>query len=616
MDRMMDKLQGERPLRRKSTAKKRLVLLITAVFLCSVLSGCTGQPAKELIRYTVSDQVTAPVFSVQSGAYADSFDLEITGKGDGQSIHYTLDGSIPDIASPEYRKPIRIINRSDEANVLSAAASSLFAPDVADFTPEKIRKCTVVRAACFDEAGFMSETVTATYLVGLPESHVKTVSLSLDSADLFDYERGIYVLGKAYDDWLKTDPKAKDTPAWEIPGNYSQRGREWERPVHADLIGADGKLLHSQELGLRIMGTATRTYYQKSFRLYARAEYGSKNIRTGLIDGLTRERDGRPLEKFKSIVLRNGGNDNQSCMLRDPFIQKLAGRCRFSTQGTEPCEVYIDGEYWGLYAITEDYSDDYIADNYDIEKSNVVMIKAGELEEGETEDSELYQSLMEKIAGADFTDPGDYEWICGTMDLDSFIDYTAVNIYIDNNDGIFGNEGENNWRMWRCRVPEEDNEYGDGRWRFMMYGAEYSLGLYSLYGEEPDYDEDTLGIILERPETGFTGLFKKLLKNDDFRCRFVTRFEELRENLFHPEHSLLLLDEMEARYCPLMEEQIRRNGPDWAIQYFETAENFFHYYVDVVRNYLTGRYEYSETMLNIHFNVPEELAVYKKQNSR
>lgn len=577
---------------------------LICLLLCFLLAGGSAEEACPVFsEYLVIPEFPVPVFSRPSGAYPEAFSLEISGGGEGLHIHYTTDGSLPTDASPEYREPIPMENRTEEPNVLAAVDPELFSPD-SKYRPGNVRKCQVIRAACFDGKGRRGEVASASYLVGLPETGVRTVSVLLNPEALFDPEEGIYVLGRTYREWRERTPDADQTPTWELPANYAQRGREWERPAHLDVIDPDGKLLLSLDLGLRLMGTATRSYYQKSFRLTARKEYGEKNVDGALIDGLVRERDGAPLEKMKSFTLRNGGNDNQSSMLRDPFLQELVRSCRFSTQASEPCEVYLDGEYWGLYAITEDYSDDYLADNYDIPKKNVVMIKTGELEEGWPEDLALYDELME-AGKADLTDPESYEWIGRMLDLDSFIDYAIVNLYTDNNDGIFGDEGENNWRIWRSRLPEEGNEYGDCRWRFLLYDTEYSMGLYRMMGEDPGFDEDTLGIVLERPAEGFTGLFQRLVRNGDFRVRFVRRFEELRENVFAPEHFQPVLDRIAARYRPLMAAQVARNGPDWAVDIFGSPEGFFDYYVEMIRAYLNGRYETSLPMLHAHLGTAE-----------
>jgi len=72
------------------------------------------------------------------------------------------------------------------------------------------------------------------------------ISIVTDYDNFFDKSTGIYV-----------------------NGNYENRGKEWERPVHIEYFETDGKLGFSMDMGLRIHGGYTRKYPQKSFRLYA-----------------------------------------------------------------------------------------------------------------------------------------------------------------------------------------------------------------------------------------------------------------------------------------------------------------------------------------------------------
>lgn len=122
-------------------------------------------------------------------------------------------------------------------------------------------------------------------------------------------------------------------------------------------------------------GASTRTYLQKSMRLIARAEYGTKSIKADLIPDNMKSDDSGPITSYKSFVLRNGGNDNGFSKMRDPVLQSLVADRAFDTQASAPCVVFVDGEYWGLYAITEDYSDKYIEANYGIDNKKCCNCK-------------------------------------------------------------------------------------------------------------------------------------------------------------------------------------------------------------------------------------------------
>jgi UDP-N-acetylmuramoyl-tripeptide--D-alanyl-D-alanine ligase len=50
------------------------------------------------------------------------------------------------------------------------------------------------------------------------------------------------------------------------------------------------------------------------------------------------------VEKYKSFTLRNGGNDNETTRLRDPFFQRLGSGLNYMTQTSTPCVVFLNGE--------------------------------------------------------------------------------------------------------------------------------------------------------------------------------------------------------------------------------------------------------------------------------
>ena len=191
-----------------------------------------------------------------------------------------------------------------------------------------------------------------------------------------------------------------------------------------------------QNLGIRIMGKASRTYNQKSFRIYAREEYGEKNVNYPLIPGTVKEnRSGEKMDKFRTFLLRNGGNDCDYVKLRDPFIQRIVKGKAVTTQESRPAVVFINGEYWGVYVIEEDYSDNFIQYNFDIDNKDVIMIKTGELEEGTDDDFKLYEELNELVT-SDLSDKENYDKLCETVDIQSFADYFSIIIYTANEDCI------------------------------------------------------------------------------------------------------------------------------------------------------------------------------------
>lgn len=70
----------------------------------------------------------------------------------------------------------------------------------------KVDKATIVRAVAYDDFGHHSDVKTASYFIGFSDKNgytgIKTLSIVTDPSNLFGYETGIYVTGKAYDEYV------------------------------------------------------------------------------------------------------------------------------------------------------------------------------------------------------------------------------------------------------------------------------------------------------------------------------------------------------------------------------------------------------------------------------
>lgn len=516
---------------------------------------------------------SAVTFGMESGFYDDEISLELS-CADGLKIYYTTDGSIPTTDDRLYEGAITLKNKSEQDNLLSVQEGTTNIQNGQWTMPEfmvegKVDKANVIRAAAFNDNGERGPVVSHTYFVGIDRASkygdVPVISLMTDAYNLFDYDTGIYTLGKYYDEWLKEDPNNATLEGWQTKANFSQKGREWERPVYVEYLNADNSTGFAQDMGIRIMGAASRNEKQKSLRLVARKDYGEKNVSYEVIPDNTRSDGQGNVEKYKTFVLRNGGNDCNYTKIRDPYLQSMVADRDFETQQSTPVVVFLDGEFWGMYCLEEDYSADYFQYNYNIDDKNIVMIKTGELEEGEDEDIKLYTDMYDFITGNDMTDVANYEKACDMLDMQSFVDYCAFNIYIDNEDSIFEN---NNWRMWRVREPDPSVENADGLWRMMVYDTEYSTGIY-MNGQ--NYKDNAIKRALDKnnhqnveSDRPAGELFRSLIENEDFKKDFITTLCDLRNINFEKEYAIEQMNVYADEYRQLTNLTYERFGPDYA----------------------------------------------------
>ncbi len=550
--------------------KKRFVtlLLVTALIVSGTV-GCKGEALEGSVAESAapaaeySADIESPAFSQKSGFYSDPFKLEITAP-DGMSVYYTTDGSMPDLSSEKYSAPIDIADRSGDDNVLAEHDEAAYPETGMAFKPKnKITKSTVIRAAAADKNGKLSKVTTATYFVGIDLDDkykgLPVISVSVDQDDLFNYDSGIYTTGKIWDEFSSdraNNRVIRENQYWLYESNFSQHGREWEKPVHVDFFEGDGSLGFSEDMGMRITGKASRASLQKSLKFYARSDYGVSVLEYPLIpDALTSS--GEVNSRYDTFIIRNGANDNQNTKLRDPALQDMVSDRDFETQQGRPCIAFVDGEYWGVYHITEDYSASHIKELYGYPKKEVVIIKNGALEDGEDADLMDYKAMLEFVRSSDMSDPVNYEQLCKLVDVQSMADYFASQMYINNED-LFNDDDVNNYRLWKTRSRIDDGK-GDGRWRWMMYDVDFSSNVYG--GPNGGSDKAIKASVNDKIDT--VVFSKTLRENSEFRELFLNSAMDIANSDFTRDHVKATIDKFDKMYRSVLEEHFQRFGPDF-----------------------------------------------------
>ncbi len=474
-------------------------------------------------------------FSEESGFYDEDFDLEITADREKVELFYTMDGTAPTRDGAKYEGNLTITDRSSQDNVYSARTDSShrYAIGLAAVPEAPVDKCTVLRVAAYNGETKLTEECRI-YFVGFDEKEgydgLYTASITTDPENLFDYENGIYVAGKYFDEYIYRIANGLDpeneilSDAWENwKGNFSQKGIEWERPASLTIFDPEDQEILSQNVGIRIKGGWSATEAQKSFNIFARRAYsGTEYLDTNLF-GET------PL---KSMSLFAGGQD-QVTKLKDPLLSQLSDDMEYSSLTYLPCAVFLDGEYWGLYYITQRYDTTYVEETYGVK--NAMIVKNGEAKTGlGNEDLDKYYEDLYFVEENDMSDPEMFAEACQRLDLDSLVDYYGVMIYIARvvDWSIYA---ETNVAAWRSRSVG-DGAYEDGKWRWMMFDLNsMSFTDFNTY----DTDEDNYGMTFasdDHDTIAYTRevdrFFDSLLESSEFVDRLAQRMLELPETDF------------------------------------------------------------------------------------
>lgn len=461
-------------------------------------------------------------FSKAGYFYSMDTAVEILSKKPGK-IYYTTDGSEPDKKQNLYKEAIKLIANQDT-------------------------KANCFKAKAFFEDGTESKTVIHTYFVGKNVTErfdTPIFSVTTDPYNLYDYEYGIFTEGKLRDDFIKDNPNAEIDPS--SPANYNMRGKESEREVYLEILTPDGTRITGQAAGIRTYGGWSRANKQKSIKIYARKEYDKENSKL-CYEFFPDRTDvkGKVIDSYKQLVLRSCGNDNGFAFIRDELFQTLSGQAGYPDyEAVSPAAMFVNGEYRGFYWLHEVYGDDYFKDHYGKYSGKFEIIEGGELFKIEEEDGKNaqvikdYEDIYSAYSKLDLTDDKNYGELCKAVDVENYLSYYALQIYIGNEDWP-----HNNYKTYRYYTAKGET-YGmapfDGKWRYLLHDMDFSTGIYGT-GAYVDNIQRYIGSNGEIMD--ICPLFGQLMKRKDCREVFLKKTLDLINGAFAPGNLNSVLDKM------------------------------------------------------------------------
>lgn len=541
----------------------------------AILSKATPGSSNKvnIIKKVIPEKrLEAPIFSYEGGYYSDTINLELYTEDDSLDIYYTLDGSEPTLKSNLYKGSIKIESREGEKNNLAQIKTSeIYNRFSWKIGTNEVFKGTVVRAKTYKDGIFSDETVTNTYFIN-PEYTLPIVSLVTDEDNLFGYENGIYVPGQIYDIWKSNNKEVGQNGT--VPTNYNQKGKEWEREAHIEFFETDWKRVVAQNVGVRISGQYSRMFNCKSLKIYAREEYDDKeNIEYNLFKNLKKnENSNEYIDTFKRIKLRNSGQDFNYTLFKDALVHSILEETSIATQAYRPSVLFINGEYWGIHNIRESLDEYYVESHYGVDKDNVIIIDRDtskvkmSVNVGKENDIESYDNIIKFVQENDMSLQENYEYIKTKIDIENFIQYIVAQTYINNIDWP-----QNNTKVWRSRnnlLDLNEDNYEDGKWRWMLFDTDHSFNNYESirleYILNPNISldhipESTMWAYTKDKEWSFI-LIQNLFKNEEFRNEFVDTFNCYLDTIFSPENVVEKINEMALVLEPEIEEHFNRWG--------------------------------------------------------
>lgn len=474
-------------------------------FLLVLVLAASVAPAPTQAQSVVSP----PVFSVTHGHFTAPFQLTLSSLTPNAQIRYTTDYSTP---------------TSSKGTLYSA--------------PLTIDKTTVIRAVAYTSTSNQSATVTQTYIflaqvrnqsnnpggswpaffapsnsdggpypayyemaqeiVGHATNSgqfeagmlsLPTISLVTDQPNLWDASKGIYV-------------------------NSSQKGSAWERPASLEWIAPNGgaNAGFTVNAGVRIHGQASRRPHRtpkKTFRMYFRGvEYGVPKLDFKLFD------DNDAVAKFDRILLRGGGNRSfpyfdrdqrrEADYINDEFARRIFLEMGGLTAHGAYAHVYLNGQYWGLYNVTERLDDMFliaylggVSTDYDLIQPDEDQNYQPAADPG-TLDA---WNELHKLLNVGTVSDALYQQVLSRLNVVDLADYMILLHYIANTDWP-----AHNWYTYRKRSG------ADTRFHMIPWDSDTSLNNLN--------ENMTLSNFPNTP----AALFHKLLTHPDFRQLVADRF--------------------------------------------------------------------------------------------
>lgn len=403
-----------------------------------------------------------PVFSEKGRVLTSSGSISLTlslpeGSPEGTVIRYTTDGTEPTQSSSLYQSPFTINSNR------------------------------VIRAKLFCN-GYLSPISTAqSYIFLGRDMKMSVISIVTDDRYLNASDIGI----------VKNNPNKENK-------------HDWRRPINIEMFDEAGAGSFINQLcETRVGGGQSREHPLKTLIVYANKRFGEKRFSHEFFP------DQKPgLTEFKSLMLRNSGNDFKNLYMRDPIIQRVMGQnTDIDWQAWKPAIIYINGTYKGMLNIRERSNDDNVYTNYDgledldmieVSQENSQMVE--ELKAGTWDRYNAFKAFYHESGHT----MEEYNQI---MDCQEYINIMAMNLYFCNLDFP-----GNNLVVW---VPTAEG----GRWRWIAKDTDFGLGLYNrpanyntinwIFNPNADWQANWANT------AEATQLFRSLMSDPDFNREFI-----------------------------------------------------------------------------------------------
>lgn len=359
-------------------------------------------------------------------------------------------------------------------------------------------------------------------------------------------------------------------------------GTMMEPETTLEYFGADGFLKTEVSGNSNEHGNDSWAYDQRGFDFIGNDEFG---INYGLTHKIFKRKD---RDEFQRVILKAAASDNYpfeggATHIRDAYVHTLShdADLALDERTYEPCIVYVNGQYWGVYEIREKVDDNDFCDYYYKQDEPYIYFLQtwGGTWEAYTPAPGVAQadwnSLISFINTNTLTIDANYDYVDSLLNTKSLIDYFILNSYTVCADWL-------NWNTawWRGTDTTGDKK----KWRYTLWDMDATFGHYVNFTGIPDQGAGADPCAPEDlPDPGGQGhvtLLDSLLKNDKFHQDYINRYIDLNNSALSCDNMIDLLDSLIGN----IDDEMPRHIAKWGGTYAEWQTN-----VATLRNYIIAR---------------------------
>jgi len=371
-----------------------------------------------------------------------------------------------------------------------------------------------------------------------------------------------------------------DVTDWEqyTAGNKNQTNQEIQ--ALATYYTKDNEFVFSTTVGVRLSGFFIRKLPQKSIAVeFSKKKFNSEKVNYEMWS--TRDYD-----ELDGFVLRAHGNPLGKTYFKDAYMNmSLDEYTDLEYSAARPVILYINGAYQGLYNIREKKNKDFVQNVHGISKKGMSLfdVNGGV----NVKVNKEWEDLIKFANLVSFKNDENYRKIENLIDIDNFIDYHIAHIFYCNTDWPKANV-----KVWKPI---------DGKWRWIFFDCDrgHSSGsvnfntIEHLTGEDQwakRRGDNKVDVRLNKASI----LLRKLVENEEFKNKFILRYQDLLNTSFTEDRLNLLIDAWSETLRPEVQQHIDRwlsEDQQHAYQHMASIANW-EKNIDQMRFYVAEKQEW------------------------